>query len=334
MAGMALVALHQLGRALARRQGGSWKGGAGYTSHPVFEGPYVNIGAGGQVALALGPFLPMEENLVVFQHDMVAQVLQPLGSGPQQQARQQGAELEWEAGKQATFARPNGSGIHHGEKAGEPLGREVVPHQSRGDKGGELAAQFSPAWTLRPGDAEARRIGGCELGLHRCGVLALTHRAVVGEGHMAHIEHVLQQGEGIHRQVPEGVLHQPEGVIQQGHPRQVSQIGLLALAGENKQQALGRGSGMGAAGTAGIAAGAGGGLRFRLGNGGAMAFAVKTPTVVGALQLTPFVDAALAKGHLAVGADVGEGAPLARPGVPPQNEILAKQGERGGSQRV
>ena len=209
-----------------------------------------------------------------------------------------------------------------------------LPNFPRRGPSGQETLKPAASEALGPSGGEPLRPETGQLRHHRSGVLALTHRAVVGEGHMAHIEHVLQQGEGIHRQVPEGVLHQPDGVIQQGHPRQVSQIGLLALAGENKQQALGRGSGMGAAGTAGIAAGAGGGLRFRLGNGGAMAFAVKTPTVVGALQLTPFVDAALAKGHLAVGADVGEGAPLARPGFPPQNEILAKQGERGGSQRV
>jgi hypothetical protein len=57
---------------------------------------------------------------------------------------------------------------------------------------------------------------------------------------MAHIEHVLQQGEGIHGQIPEGVLHEPARLLQHRHQGQGHRRGGGRLAGEHEQQALQR----------------------------------------------------------------------------------------------
>ena len=69
---------------------------------------------------------------------------------------------------------------------------------------------------------------------------------MVGEGHVAHIDHVLQQGEGIHRQIPEGVLHQPGALplLQGRHQGQGNRSGQLRITRKHKQQPLPLGSGM------------------------------------------------------------------------------------------
>ena len=195
----------------------------------------VKVGAGGQVELAQclavaaallnHPLLPVQEQLIVLEHGVIADVLQPARPQGQKPRRPGGAELKGKAGEQATFAPVRRRGVHHREKAREGRGREVVPHQARGREGGVLAAELSPPRSLLPQPREAAGAEGGELQLHRAGVVAATDCGVVGEGHVAHIEHVLQQREGIHRQVAEGVLHQPaigpaiRPFLQQRHQR-------------------------------------------------------------------------------------------------------------------
>ena len=109
---------------------------------------------------------------------------------------------------------PYRGGVDHREDPRKPLGAEVVPHQARGDIGGVLTAELSAAWALLPQPGEPLRAKTAQLQFHRCRILPAPHRGVVGEGHMAGIEHVLQQGQRIHRQVPEGVLHHPARLFQ------------------------------------------------------------------------------------------------------------------------
>ena len=331
MAGVAVVAIHQSCPSQPGWQGGAWAWQAGKIFDPFVQRPHVDVGAAGQEArLVLNPFLPVQKHLVVFEHGVVTDVLQPHRPSPQQQPGQQRAELKREAGKQAAFPSPDRRCIHNREEAGKSLRREVVPHQARRLKGGELAAQAPPARALGPRSSEPLRPETGQLSYHWSGVLALTHRAVVGEGHMAHIEHVLQQGEGIHRQVAEGVLHQPAGFLKHGHQRQGHGRSRGRVAGKNKQQPLGAGCGVAAAGAAGVGAACG----FGLGDRRAAALGVETPTVIRALQLTPLVEAAFAQGHEPVGADVGKGAPLLACSVPPQHQIHLQQGEGRGAARV
>ena len=174
---------------------------------------------------------------------------------------------------------------------------------------------------------------------------------MVGEGHVAGVEHVLEHGQGVHGQVPEGVLHGPAagfcrlgGLLSsrlggllggplsqhrhQGH-RLASR--LVGLAGKHKQQPLGLGGGVA---QAGAAVGAGGEARLRLGNGGALAASVETPAVIGAFQLAGAVEAPLRQGHQPVRADIGKGTPTGLLSVEPEHQVLLQQGEGGGLGRV
>jgi hypothetical protein len=103
------------------------------------------------------------------------------------------------------------------------------------------------------------------------------------------------------------------------------------LTGKHKQQPLARGGGVGAAALRPLAQAVPATAGLRLGDGGATALAVETPAVIRALQLTALVEAALAEGHQAVGADISEGAPLAGGGIPPEHQVLIQEGEGEGA---
>ena len=175
--------------------------------------------------------------------------------------------------------------------------------------------------------------------VHGAGRLAPAHRGVMGEGNVAHIEHVLQQGQGVIGKVAEGVLHQPAGgrLLQHRDQGQRHRGSRPRLPREHEQQPLASGGGIGTAGAAqlaGLAAGAG------LGDGGAAALTVERPAVVRTLQLTGGVDPPLGERHQAVGADVGEGPPpatgllrIARP-LEPEHEVVAEEGESRGPGRI
>ena len=106
---------------------------------------------------------------------------------------------------------------------------------------------------------------------------------------------------------------------------------LVGRSGEHKQQPLGLGGGIAAAGAA---FGAGGHTRLRLGNGGALARAVKTPAVIRAFQLAGAVQAPFREGHQPVRADIGKGAPTALQAIEPEHQVLLQQGEGAGLGRV
>ena len=72
-----------------------------------------------------------------------------------------------------------------------------------------MGSEFAPTRPLLPVGREAVGVFPRDGSFHRRGVLPFADGLVVGEGNVAHIQHVLQQGHGIHRQVPEGVLHRP-----------------------------------------------------------------------------------------------------------------------------
>ena len=269
----------------------------------------------------------MQEHLVVFQDRVVGDVLEPCRPQAQQQSRNRGGETKGEAGKQAAFPPAGGGGIDNREEPGKAFGRQVVPHQAGRHEGGGLAAQGTAAGPLLP---EGRKTLGPktgEFGLDRRSVFAPTHGAVVGEGHVAHIEHVLQQGERIHGQIPVDVLEQPTGLLHLWNEGQGNGWGKVRLASKHKQQTL--------ATRRGVAAAAGSqrnriNLGLRLGNRCALALAVKAPAVIRALQIAPVVQPPLAQGNQPVRADVGKGPPLPGRAVPPENQILIQQREGRG----
>ena len=103
MAGVTLKPLQQGLDAKPLRQGRlGERAAAAHPIHPFVQGTDVEIGAGGQVAglgeggatapLLQHPLLPMQEQLVVFEHHVVAEVLQPLGPQFQQPTWPGGAE--------------------------------------------------------------------------------------------------------------------------------------------------------------------------------------------------------------------------------------------------
>ena len=147
---------------------------------------------------------------------------------------------------------------------------------------------------------------------------------------MAHIEHVLQQGEGVVGQIAEGILDGPGGrvLLEHRHQGQGHGVGRGGITAEHKQQPLGRGGGVGPATAAqGVDAGAG----ISLGDSGAAPLAIKAPAVVWALQLALVVEAPLGEGHEPVGADIGEGPPTPGLAVVPEDQILGQQGEGSGT---
>ena len=321
MTGMGLLPVHQ-GQAIEPgRQGSGGEGIAAVEVHPVVQGLYVEIrprgqmeGLGGSAAapptLQL-PLLPMQKDLIIFENRVVAQVLEPQRPQPQQAARPGGAELEGEAGKQPAFAPADRRGIDDGENAAQAGGRQVVPHQGRGDKGGVLAAETPLPGALFPEHRETLRPARAQLGPHRCRIAALPDGAVVGEIDVADVEHVLQQGECVHRQVTEGVLQQPRPialVVDHRHGGQGNGGGGRGVARENEQQALGFGGGKAAAGGTPLGGAA---ARFGLGNAAAEAVAIETPAVVGAFELTILIDAPFREGHQPMGAEIREGPPTA-----------------------
>ena len=89
MAGMAVVAIHQRRQLLARRQSLACKRLASMGLHPAMQCGDINIGLAGHEIRPLDPsaatcgskraFLPMEKHLIVFQHLVVTNVLQPAG---------------------------------------------------------------------------------------------------------------------------------------------------------------------------------------------------------------------------------------------------------------
>ena len=273
------------------------------------------------------PLLPMQKQLVVLQHGVITDVLEPLGTQAQQAPRPGGTELKGEAGDQAAFA---GSGRHRvddRQDPGKPLGGEVMPHQAWSQEAGVLAAELSPPRALFPEAAKALAIEGRQGEVDRRGVLPASDRGVVGKWNVAGIQHVLQQGQGIHRQVPEGVLHDPARVLEHRYQRQGLLARLFAGAAEDEQQSLGGGRREGPAVAASTDAAAG----FRLGLGRATARAIKGPTVIRTLQFTGGVQASVGERNESVGADIGKGSPGARVPVEPEHEVLADQGEGGGA---
>jgi len=165
MAGVGALPVHQVEAIESGRQRIGREGIAPMGVHPVMQSPYVKVGAGRQVKGRAGgsaaaatlqlPFLPMQKNLIVFQHFVVAEMLEPNRPQSQQPARQGGAELEGEAGEQPAFAPADGRGINHGEDAAQALGAQVMNHQSRGREGGVLAAETALARSLLPEGREA-----------------------------------------------------------------------------------------------------------------------------------------------------------------------------------
>ena len=107
-------------------------------------------------------------------------------------------ELEREAGEEAAFATANRHGIHHREDPPEALGGEVMPHQLRGMKAGGLGAELAPTRPFVPVGRETLGVFPCDRGLHGRSVLPFANGLVVGEGNVAHIQHVLQQLSLIH----------------------------------------------------------------------------------------------------------------------------------------
>ncbi len=158
-----------------------------------------------------------------------------------------------------------------------------MPHQLRGMKGGGLGAEFAPTRPLLPVGREAAGVFPRDGSFHRRGVLPFADGLVVGEGNVAHIQHVLQQGDGVHGQVAERVLHRPAvGVLLQGW-HQGELTGVCGIGGPHpdEQQPLPRGCGKaGAAGSTVV----GLGVLERLRHALALAAAVETPAVIGAFK--------------------------------------------------
>jgi hypothetical protein len=75
------------------------------------------------------PFLPMQKHLIVFQHLVVANVLQPAGPQAHQDSGKSSLELKGEPSKQSTFSPADRYGVNHRQDARETLRREVMPHQ-------------------------------------------------------------------------------------------------------------------------------------------------------------------------------------------------------------
>jgi hypothetical protein len=86
---VALITLQQGLDAKPFRQGRLGERASAHPIHPFVQGTDVEIGAGGQIAglgeggaatpLLQHPLLPVQEQLIVFEHHVVAKVLQPLG---------------------------------------------------------------------------------------------------------------------------------------------------------------------------------------------------------------------------------------------------------------
>ena len=208
-----------------------------------------------------------------------------------------------------------------------------MPHQLRCQEGGGLGAELAPPWPLLPVSPEAAGVFLRDRGLHRCCVVPLANGFVVGEGHVAHIQHVLQQGDGVHGQVAERVLHRPAvGVLLQcRHQRQLPGICAVRGAHPHKQQPLSAGGRQaGAAGAPTVRLG----VLQGLGDQTTLALTVETPTVVRAFELTCLVDAPLTQGNEPMGADVGKDAPAVLHAVPPDDQIALQQGEAIGPLRI
>ncbi|GIR74875.1 MAG: hypothetical protein CM15mP77_0320 [Synechococcus sp.] len=67
-----------------------------------------------------GAFLPMQEDLIVLQHLVVTDVLEPAGSRPISSLGRAELELERKACKQAAFTATDRHGIDHREDAPNP----------------------------------------------------------------------------------------------------------------------------------------------------------------------------------------------------------------------
>ena len=77
-------------------------------------------------------------------------------------------------------------------------------------------------------------------GQNRSCVLAFPHGFVVREGDVAHIQNVFQQGHGIHREIPKGVLDRPalRPFVENRHQWQRRWIGRIRRPHPDKQQSL------------------------------------------------------------------------------------------------
>ena len=105
---MTLEPVHQGPAVEPRWQGLAREGFATMPVHPVVESAHIAIGGGGQeksprrggaaAPLLQHPLLPVQKDLVVLQHPMVAEMLQPEGPQPQQQGRKPGFKPEGKAG--------------------------------------------------------------------------------------------------------------------------------------------------------------------------------------------------------------------------------------------
>ena len=115
-----------------------------------------------------------------------------------------------------------------------------MPHQLRRLESGRLSSQFSLAWPLLPESIKPIGSFPGDRGPDGTGIAPLSHGAVVGEGNVADIQHVLQQCHRIHRQIAEGVLDGPAlGVVLQGrHQRQPLGIGLIGGTHPDEEKAL------------------------------------------------------------------------------------------------
>ena len=183
-----------------------------------------------------------------------------------------------------------------------------MPHQLRCQERGGLGAELAPPWPLLPIGLEATGVFCRDCGFHRGCVLPLAHGFVVRERHVAHIQHVFQQGDDVHGQVAERVLHRPAvGVLLQcRHQRQL--LGICAVRGAHphKQQSLSAGGRQaGATGSSAVRLG----VLQGLGDLPALAITVETPAVVRTFELASVVDAPLTQGDEPMGANVGKDAP-------------------------
>jgi len=74
-----------------------------------------------------------------------------------------------------------------------------MPHQLRSFEGGELRSKSAATGAFLPDRSKATVILTGDFSPDGGGIGTPTNGEVMGERNMAHIEHVLQQGEGIHR---------------------------------------------------------------------------------------------------------------------------------------
>ena len=201
-----------------------------------------------------------------------------------------------------------------------------MPHQLGGSKAGGLGAELAPARSLLPERIEAIGVFPGDFGFNRGCVLPLANGFVVGEGNVTDVEHVFQQGNGIHRQIPKGVLHRPAVwvVIQCRHQWQLSGVSGIGGTHPDEQQSLPRGCRQaGAPGPPVVGLGVVERLRHAL----ALAVAIETPAVVRAFEQPVVIDPPFAERHQTVGADIGEHPPAVVGGIPPDHQIPLQQRE-------